>query len=626
MWSLYEKNEEDSGLGANLFNYSARKLEPLKFSNGKTQEDVVNEILESINKGNKIIFVKGVCGSGKSAMALNLAKHFNKTSIVVPIKSLQEQYERDYTREKFITKEDGNHLKISVIKGRNNFPCHYTEEKADDPKAPCAIEIKEKNLDLLLKYIEDNPMTNRLDFSEVSDVKRMNIAPACPYWAPIMPSDINPRGIENFKKKEYMAVCGKSYAIFTRKKGCPYYDQYLAYADSDVLIFNSMKYQIEMILGRKPKTDLEIIDECDEFLDSFANERRINLNRLLTAVTNLALQEKDRKVKEIINKINGLLFNPPEVDIQKVKSSPLKDLIDLILENPNLAEEEEVNYYNDVVEITKSFENLLDETYASVEIIKGDSFQRGLFGSLKKEDIIMVNLVSINLAQKIKELIDANKVIVLMSGTLHSEEVLKDIFGLDNFKIIEAETKSPGEIEKYLTGLEKNCSYSNFNSKTITRKMYLKILDLCLANSSGQTLVHVNAFKDLPSNDENKEYKFENLITQERLKELQSRGNATVENFSNKEEKILFTTKCSRGVDFPGDKCDTIILTRYPYPNIKNLFWRILKKEQPEKFMEFYIDKARRNLHQKIARGVRFRGDKVTVISPDIRVMNAKLE
>ena len=41
--------------------------------------------MDEIKAGQKIIFLKGVCGTGKSAIALNLAKHFPKTSIVVPI-------------------------------------------------------------------------------------------------------------------------------------------------------------------------------------------------------------------------------------------------------------------------------------------------------------------------------------------------------------------------------------------------------------------------------------------------------------------------------------------------------------------------------------------------------------
>jgi len=627
MWSLYERKEDNTDVGAGLFNYSGEELSPLKFSNGKTQADVVQEVLDAINEGNNIIFIKGVCGSGKSAIALNLARHFDKTSIVVPIKSLQEQYEKDYTQKKFITKKDGNPLKISVIKGRNNFRCPFSGERADNPELPCTIEIKEKNTDQLLEYINSNPAVNREDFSSASDVRRMNIAPACPYWSPLMPAELEPKGLNNVSKKRYRAVCGKEFALFCRKKGCGYYDQYRSYSDSDVLIFNSMKYQIESLIGRKPKTDIEIIDECDEFLDNFASEQKINLNRLHAALSNLLPQDQEKrtKVKELLHEINDLLLNPPEIDVQKIKLSPVIHLVEMILENPNLAEDEELNYYNSVVEIARTFENILDETYISLNLIKNENSQKGLFGErkLSGEDTVMINMVSINLAQKLRELIEQNKVLVMMSGTLHSEQVLKDIFGLKEFKIIEAETESPGKIHKQRTGLERNCSYANFKNGTITRKMYLKILDMCMANAEPPVLVHVSAFKDLPTEEENAEYKFENLITQEKLKELQTRGNSAVEEFASGEEDILFTTKCSRGVDFAGDKCNSIVITKFPYPNIQGLFWKILKQEQPDKFMEFYMDKARRDLFQKISRGIRFKGDKVSLWSPDVRVLNA---
>jgi len=630
MWSLYKRTEDTcDNSGANLFSQSGEELKPLEFSNGKTQADVVKETLDAINEGHKIIFIKGVCGTGKSAIALNLARHFKKTSIVVPIKSLQAQYEQDYTRDKFIMKKDEKPLNIAVIKGRNNFRCPFNGERADDANLPCTIEIREKNTEQLLKYVDMNDEISREDFSTASDVGRMNIAPVCPYWAPLMPSDLKPKGLPDVKKKKYEACCGKEFALFGRKAGCAYYDQYKSYADSDVLIFNSMKYIIESAIGRKPKTDVEIIDECDEFLDSFATEKKINLNRLLTAISNLmpSDQEKRTKAKEIIHKVNELIFNPPVIEIQKLDESPILSLIETILDNPNLAEDEETSYYNTVVEASRTFENLLNEAYISVEKIGKEKRQQGLFNKgYSNEDQIIVNIVSINLAQKLKELIDANKVLVMMSGTVHSDQVLRDIFGLNEFKTIEAEMENPGKINIYRTGLERNCSYANFKSGTVTRKRYLKMLDVCMANAKAPTLVHVSAFKDLPTEAENAELKFDNLITQERLRELQSRGNTAVEDFSNKEEDILFTTKCSRGVDFAGDKCNSIVLTRFPYPNIQGLFWKILKQEQPEKFMEFYMDKARRELTQRVARGVRFKGDKVDLLSPDVRVLNAKLD
>ena len=627
MWSLYKKTNNPNSI--NPFDSDGEELTPLTFSNKKTQADVVKEILDAIEAGNKMIFIKGVCGSGKSAMALNLARHFKKTSIVVPIKSLQEQYETDYTKKHFILKKDKKPLNIAVIKGRNNFRCPFNSERADDQELPCTIELREKNTEQILKYVDGNPEVNKEDFSTASDVRRMNVGPVCPYWAPIMPSEINPKGLGEVKKIKYQAISGKEFALFQRKKGCPWTDQYEGYANADVLIFNSMKYQIETMLGRKPKTDLDIIDECDEFLDSFSSERKLNLDRLQSSLSGLMPkdQEKRTALKDLIHSLNDILFSPDLTEIEKLKDSQIMKLIEFALANPNLAEDEENHYYNTLVEIARSFENLLDETYISVQQVESKYAQAKLYNqkSNTKQPII-VNLVSINLAQKLKELIEQNNVLVMMSGTLHSERVLKDIFGLEDFKIIEAETEMPGKIHKQRTGLERNCSFANFKNGTVTRNQYLKILDMCMANAKPPTLVHVSAFKDLPSEKENQILMLDNLITQERLQQIQARGNTAVDDFVNKEEDILFTTKCSRGVDFAGDKCNSIVLTRFPYPNIQGLFWKILKREQPEKFMEFYMDKARRELMQKIARGVRFKGDKVDLWSPDVRVLNGKLD
>src|SRR3989344_5941235 len=113
-WNLYE---------------GEKFLKPLCFSNGKTQDHVVQEILKLIDEGNKIIFVRGICGTGKSAIALNLARTLGKTSIIVPCKNLQNQYKRDYEGDKYLTKvSGGGKMKISVIVGRNNFDCQFYKD------------------------------------------------------------------------------------------------------------------------------------------------------------------------------------------------------------------------------------------------------------------------------------------------------------------------------------------------------------------------------------------------------------------------------------------------------------------------------------------------------------------
>ncbi|MEI7718761.1 MAG: helicase C-terminal domain-containing protein [archaeon] len=639
VWSLYKKKDEsdsaesdsdneDIGTLNTIFSDYEKEgdiMAPLKFSNGKNQSDVVNEVLAAIDGGEKIIFIKGVCGSGKSAMALNLAKHFKKTSIVVPIKSLQDQYERDYTQKNFILKDDGKKLKIAVIKGRGNFDCKFCSNtcKADDPQLPCDIELREKNMKKILEFISQNPEVKKEDFSSITDVRRISVAAACPYWSPVMGAETGGKVLAKARKRKYMTISGKEYALFERARGCGYYQQYHSYIDSDVLIFNAQKYLLEMAMGRKPKTDLEVIDECDDFLDSFANEKKLNLNRFISALSSLVPETpKDKNtIKEMILAANKILANHPE-GIEKLNSNKFKDLFELVLEHPYLAEGEDNNYYNSVFEAVKTFEELKDETYVAFEVSKQD--QQSLFGANYGETV-HVNLVSINVSRRFKDLIEKNNVLVLMSGTLHSESVLKDIFGLEKFKIIDAETQSPGKITKYRTGYEKNCKYENFKTGMVTRGDYLKALSTCISNAKPPVLVHVSSFADLPTEIEKKQIGFSNIISREDFAKLQMDNNA-FNSFKSGKADLLFTTKCSRGVDFPGDQCNSIILTKYPYPNIQGLFWQILKKEQPQKFMEFYMDKSRRDLVQKVARGVRFKGDHVLLLSPDSRVLDGKVD
>jgi len=111
------------------------------------------------------------------------------------------------------------------------------------------------------------------------------------------------------------------------------------------------------------------------------------------------------------------------------------------------------------------------------------------------------------------------------------------------------------------------------------------------------------------------------------LREMQEKDkkSSEIERFKSGKVDILFTTKCSRGIDFPGEQCNSIILTRYPYPDIQSLFWQILRKQNQKQFREFYLDKSKRELLQKIYRGLRFKEDHIILLSPDSRVLDAKI-
>jgi Rad3-related DNA helicase len=130
---------------------------------------------------------------------------------------------------------------------------------------------------------------------------------------------------------------------------------------------------------------------------------------------------------------------------------------------------------------------------------------------------------------------------------------------------------------------------------------------------------------DLPSEQEKMENGIFSVSSREKLRQTQmeDKTGRLVSIFKQGLSDTLFTTKCSRGIDFPGDTCKSVIFTKYPYPNIKNTFWKILKETHPNDFWEFYKDKSHREFLQRIYRAVRSPEDKVYILSPDIRVFQA---
>jgi len=637
MWSLYETKK-----GKEVF------LKPLVFSNGKSQEDVVQEILKE-SKKHKVIFVRGVCGSGKSSIALNLAKEIGKASIVVPVKALQKQYEEDYTNKKYLIKDDRK-LKIEVITGRANHQCPYLAESGEkrekdaklgdfctsneeedlenndildsscnNSQLPCRILIKDKNSKKIKEYLRKNPKIKLADFASITRVRRLSIAPACPYWSPVVPSELDLGVLDDARKRGYRGLQEREYTIYRRKKGCGYYDQFDSYIDSDVLIFNSQKYKLETLMNRKPATDIEIIDECDEFLDSFSDEKKINFNRLNFALGSLFPEDEQtgKIIDELIDLTKKILKSERVQEyslgneILPLKETGISELLKYFLESDfmNFVECEEENYCYHCDEVARTFENFLDETYVSF---------------CREERDLAAKLVTTNLEKRFKEMVDKNKFFVLMSGTLHSSEVLQKVFGLQEFKIIEAETQVPGKITKVRTGYEINCRYDNFLNGKVTRKQYLQALRKCIEKAEKPALVHVNAFKDLPREREIEEYKLGEIISQEKLKEMQYKDKTgkAVAKFKNREISVLYSTKCNRGVDFPGDICESIILTRYPYPDISSVFWKVLKQTKPEHYHSFYRDKSKREFLQRIYRGLRSKEDHIFLLSPDSRVFD----
>ncbi len=640
MWSLYEQD---------------KFLEPLQFSNGKTQEDIVQEVLQQIKEGKKIILIHGVCGTGKSAIALNIAKNLGKSSVVVPGKDLQNQYKKDYEEKKYLLKTKDKKLKISVITGRRNHPCQFLLDNkraipiikkeintslhdifsgkreevkkliaddisADNLNIPCKIEIKERNIQRIKSYIRQNNEVDSTKFTKLKEIKRLPVAGACPYYSPVLPSNLEPKGesYKNATKKEYLGLNDTMFTIYQRKPGCKFYEQFNSFVDSDVMVFNSQKYLLETALNRKPATEVEIIDECDEFLDSFSNTRTINVNKFLLSLGSVITENEKRFA--LVKEIEQLMQETKRdirtrVAIETKEIIPLKEtkiytLFKVFLDSKEFLKDiDEESYLFEIEEIAKTFEDFLEESYVIFE---------------KKEENLFVNVVTTNLSKKLQNLLAKNKTMVMMSGTLHSPEVLKNVFGIQDFTCIEAEVQNLGQIHVKRTGKEKNCRFADFKKGITTREEYFHNFEKCVEIAKRPTLIHVHSFQDLPDKEEISKFNLKHLQAREDLMQEQQNDNEgnRIQSFKKGHTDILFSTRCKRGIDFPGKECCSIIFTKYPNPNISDPFWKILRRTKPNEYWGFYNDKARRELLQKVYRGLRFKEDEVELLSPDKRVLD----
>lgn len=226
--------------------YWYANVQPLVYKNGRTQEDIVREIIRKFNRGHKFVVLNAKTGTGKSLIALNVIKHLGRGIVVVPTKPLQRQYYESYYKGRIKIKN----FEISIILGRANFICNYKKN------VTCAY----RNL----------PCTRRLEKNE----KRYEVAMKCMYWIGRGYKNVSDSFIDKmydygFDFRSYESIDGSVCYMFFREEAlCNYYKQFFSYLHCDCIVMNSALFKIECLRGLLPKVDVLVIDEFDFFFDN----------------------------------------------------------------------------------------------------------------------------------------------------------------------------------------------------------------------------------------------------------------------------------------------------------------------------------------------------------------------
>jgi len=533
-WSLHDKK-------------TGKKISPLRYSNGKTQEKVVEEILDAL-KHDRIVLFRGGVGTGKSVVALHIVREYGFGNIVVPTKVLEKQYYEDYTNRFYI-----NGLNIKYFMGKNNYRCKFFNKSV-----PCGHRMC--------------PCSCPLDKGQ----KRLDVAKQCPHYSPVVSKKISKKVVEilrdehghDYEINYYNSFRGSEAHILSPIP-CEYYSTFNVYTDKrpHATVFNLAKWEIESWIGRKAVVPVEIIDEGDLFLDELTYKVSISENTI-ESIKNEGLVPKEnvmefeRKFREIISIVrsyyNVLGYNDYIIEL-------LNTFLDTM---------QGVSTSGRVCQMVERVRLILRYQYESWCVVK----KRRVTVYIPRPDITLKNLMK-----------RCGK-LVLMSATFQPQDVLREIYGIDP-PIIEGETRFPGLLKLRVTGKEVYVNNRNWESHEFKNR-YWRLLNKMIDRSSKPTLVQVHAYRYVPDGiDVNKE-----------------------------NPDVWWSTVSDRGLDLRDDKCRSIVVLKYPYPDLNDPVLKTMERVLKGKFWKYYEDKARRELIQQIGRGLRSKHDWVEVWSPDRRV------
>jgi len=543
MWNLYKNNE---------------LISPLLYSNGLGQDTVTEEIIEAF-ESYKTVFFKACVGSGKSVVALNVANELNGGLIIVPTKLLQQQYVRDYCENNYkILKKNGDWLRISLIKGRNNFDCLYDPYvKCNYKKLPCVKALPKK---------------------DGKPISRLEIASECEFFSPVIRS-----GLEALYSKEldcqfepirYKGVGGEFAILRRSEEVCPYYQQYRDYESSDIIIMNDSIWKLETLsLKRKPVKPVEIIDEGDMFLDSLSLKKSINY-KMLDSIENKLIEDAttEKEQLEMFTGIKNMFIDITKTNYEGNIGKDEKVFLSNFVKFLTNIGDKNTGKYSDILEF-------INECYVSVKDRQIEYF-------IPEPKIVVKKLLNLS----------ADKML-LMSATFQSEKILEEIFGFDNFCFIEGEPKFPGIVYPKKLGTENRVTYKTWKHEEFKRQYWRNLVN-AIKQSAKPCMIPVHAFKYLPEG------------IREKLK-----GQGTLR---TKNGDITFSTVMKRGVDLKDDECRSIVMLKFPFPDINDATLKAMKlKLGDNAFWMYYRDIAKREFIQTIGRGVRHKDDWCEIWSPD---------
>jgi hypothetical protein len=438
---------------------------------------------------------------------------------------------------------------------------------------------------------------------------------------------------------------------------CEYYKQFYAYTQADCIVMNDAKWEIETNIGRKPKVNIEIVDEGDFWLDNRSMSlefSRLMIDKMMP-VTNRMHEMKrntlflfDTAFQNIKKKIAEPTEEMKEKSASIISSKDYRELfmhiMNMVLEYKKSVEEDDATLQKmiDLATVLR----YIEKAYISIEEGKREEFKT----------IKVFIPYPDNLLKELFKRSSGN--IILTSGTIHNNFVLGNLFGINNdnyiVELVEGRKESPGKLKCIKPNLLR-VNYTSWQSPEF-RKVYnntmnyildqlkIKIDQITGKPGEGKILVLTPAKKyaegiiDRPDifvdfakskNEDDGKPSINTSLTdfmEKSIEDVRKIKPTDIEidgDVLRTNKQIIVSTRMIRGADLKDNLCRAVVMTKWPMADISAGYNQALKLRFGDKiFWSIMKDKAEREAIQYVSRGLRHDWDWEFFSTPDEDAFN----
>jgi ATP-dependent DNA helicase DinG len=468
------------------------------------QKEILDVIQEKLKSGFKKIILSAPTGIGKSAIALTLAKSYEKSFVITSSKNLQDQYIDDFEM-------------LVPVKGKSNFPCFKSMEQK-------GIDLQEDDVAMRQGLTcEKGECEER-----TKEGKRQN----CKF---------KPR-IKDFEEKTFQEII------------CPYYEQKYSALLADHSVWNYSSYfQIvkynQSVYGQYLNRNISIFDEAHSIEDQIIQFVGIEIIKKHIDACRIKIKSYDLTDIDMIIKLLGDIAEFYGQKVKEIRESKAYQ------ENPD---------YNAVSKLYDNFERFArarTEIASDPEnfIINEPVFEKEKFKSITMKPLDVSKYVKAFFITPFQ---------IFMSATINKDAFCQNMgFSPDEIAFVDT-PHSPFPLENRKVEFLNTAQLSYKSPRVNENRAWLKIDEILSRHKNQRGLVLtssrarcINIVKNLSAKNKGRvricHSRNPNGKTQDQV----------IQEHANSKDGVLVSSSLWQGVDLKDDLSRFQIIAKAPYPN-----------------------------------------------------------